>query len=417
MRASATVGTPSRRPVAPKENALSTFVPPSDPDIPTSSPPFSPEESGRIPPEQVIQVRLAREGGYPVVVAPGAVDELPELLERHAPAHRYALVADARVAELHGERVRRQVEATGRNVSIFTFPPGEANKSRASWAALTDALLADGVGRDGCVVALGGGVTGDLAGFVAATYMRGIPVVQVPTSLVAMIDSAVGGKTGVDVPAGKNLVGAFHPPLLVVADTELAATLPPSERAQGLAEAVKHGAILDLPYLEGLEARAAALLAGDVECTTWAVRRSVELKAEVVSQDELEGGLRQILNFGHTLGHALEVTSGYAIPHGSAVSLGMVLEARLGEALGITAAGSARRVAAATRAFGLPAEGRLPTGILEIIRATHSDKKVRGGHVRYVLLQEVGTVAQSNGWSHSVPDAAVAAVLEETTSA
>ena len=351
-----------------------------------------------------------------MVVAPGAVDALPALLERHAPAHRYALLADARVAELHGERVRRQVEATGRRVSVFTFPVGESHKSRATWLELTDALLADGVGRDGCVVALGGGVTGDLAGFVAATYMRGIPVVQVPTSLVAMIDSAVGGKTGVDVPAGKNLVGAFHPPLLVVADPELAITLPPSERAQGLAEAVKHGAILDLSYLEGLEDRAGVLLAGEVGATTWAVRRSVELKAQVVSQDEREGGLRQILNFGHTLGHALEATSGYAIPHGSAVSLGMVLEARLGEALGVTAPGSARRLATAARVFGLPAERRLPAGVTEIVRATRTDKKVRAGNVRYVLLQEVGTVARGEGWSHPVPDAAVAAVLKDTAS-
>ena len=397
------------------ETALSTLVPPSHPD-PSSPSHLSRKDDDWILSESSVPVQLARGGGYPVVVAPGAVDALPGLLERHAPAHRYALLADARVAELHGERVRRQVEATGRKVSVFTFPAGESHKSRATWLELTDALLADGLGRDGCVVALGGGVTGDLAGFVAATYMRGIPVVQVPTSLVAMIDSAVGGKTGVDVPAGKNLVGAFHPPLLVVADPELAITLPPSERAQGLAEAVKHGAILDLSYLEGLEDRAGVLLAGEVGATTWAVRRSVELKAQVVSQDEREGGLRQILNFGHTLGHALEATSGYAIPHGSAVSLGMVLEARLGEALGVTAPGSARRLAAAANVFGLPTQRPLPAGVTEIVRATRTDKKARAGNVRYVLLREVGTVVRGEGWSHPVPDAAVAAVLEETAS-
>jgi 3-dehydroquinate synthase len=402
--------TPPRHAATPaREDSLLASNPPSPSDLP---PPSSEEAEGE-PPDASIRVHLARGGGYPVVVAPGAVDTLPALLERHAPAHRYALIADARVAELHGRRIRQKVEATGRSVSLLTFPPGESLKSRATWSDLTDALLAGGMGRDGCVVALGGGVTGDLAGFVAATFMRGIPVVQVPTSLVAMIDSAVGGKTGVDVPAGKNLVGAFHPPRLVVADPELALTLPASERAQGLAEAIKHGAILDLPYLEGLEASADALLAGEVDITTWAVRRSVRLKADVVSEDEREGGLRQILNFGHTLGHALEAASDYAIPHGSAVSLGMLLEARLGEALGVTASGSAHRVAAAARAFGLPTRYRLPAAAEELVRATRADKKARQGNVRYVLLREVGSVARGEGWSHAVPDEAVEAVLAE----
>jgi 3-dehydroquinate synthetase len=158
-----------------------------------------------------VEVRIAGGGAYPVWVAPGLLDALPELLAEYAPAHRYAIVADEQVASFHGARVRGLVEDTGRPVSLHLFPPGEEEKSRMRWAALTDDLLAAGVGRDGCVVALGGGVAGDLAGFLAATYMRGIPVVQLPTSLVAMIDSAVGGKTGIDVPAGKNLVGALWP--------------------------------------------------------------------------------------------------------------------------------------------------------------------------------------------------------------
>jgi 3-dehydroquinate synthase len=339
------------------------------------------------------------------------VNGLPRLLAEFAPAHRYAIIADARVAELHGDRIRRLVMATGQPTSLHTFPPGETQKSRARWIELTDALLSEGLGRDSCVVSLGGGVTGDLAGFVAATFLRGIPVVQVPTSLVAMIDSAVGGKTGVDVPAGKNLVGAFHPPRLVVADPELALTLPREERAQGLAEALKHGAIADLAYLEALEARAADLLAGELEATTAAVDRSVRIKADVVSRDEREGGLRQVLNFGHTLGHALEACSNYAVPHGSAVSRGMVLAARIGEELGRTAPGTSARLASAVRAFGLPAEGPLPAPVADLVRMTRTDKKVRGGAVRYVLLEEPGTVLGGESWSHPVEDEVVAQVL------
>ncbi len=355
-------------------------------------------------------------GRYPVGVGAGLVESLPGLLAEHAPAHRYVLIADEQVAAFHGARVRARVEATGRPVSEHRFPPGEAQKCRAWWARLTDALLAEGVGRDGCVLALGGGVTGDLAGFVAATYMRGIPVVQIPTSLVAMIDSAVGGKTGIDVPAGKNLVGAFHPPRLVVADPELALTLTPEVRAQGLAEAAKHGAILDAPYLARLVEEAEALLAGEVEATTRAVLRSVELKADVVSRDEREGGLRQILNFGHTLGHALEAVSEYRLPHGSAVARGMVLEALLGEGLGVTAPGTARFLAGALGALGLdagtPSAVELEAGAEPILEAARLDKKARGGALRCVLLAEPGRVAQHDGaWSHVVPDDAIRAVL------
>ncbi len=358
-----------------------------------------------------VTVRIGSGEAYPVVVAPGGVEHLPALLTALAPAHHYAVVADAQVAGFHGAVVRDRVAATGAATTLHTFPAGEARKTRESWAALTDALLAAGVGRDGCVVALGGGVAGDLAGFVAATYMRGIPVVQLPTSLVAMIDSAVGGKTGVDVPAGKNLVGAFHPPRFVLADPDLAATLPRGERAQGLAEAVKHGAILDRGYLERLVADAPALLDGAPRETTEAVRRSVEIKAGVVSEDEREGGLRQVLNFGHTLGHALEQVSAYRIPHGSAVALGMVLEARVGEALGVTAPGTSGALSGALRAFGLLGDERLPGTPDALLEATRLDKKAREGRVRYVLLERVGKVAGFGGWSRPVDDAVVRGVL------
>ncbi len=346
---------------------------------------------------------------YPVVVEAGALDRLSELLEAHAPASEYAMVADGTVAELHGERILRSAASTGARTTLLTFPPGESSKSRAEWARLTDHLLEWGMGRGGVVIALGGGVAGDLAGFVAATYLRGVALVQLPTSLVAMIDSSVGGKTGVDVAAGKNLVGAFHPPRLVVADPEVVATLPRAQRAQGLAEAVKHGAILDRTYLEALEDAAEDLLEGRPEALIRAVRRSVELKAEVVGRDEREAGLRRILNFGHTLGHGLEASSGYRIPHGAAVSAGMVLEARIGERVGVSRAGTAAELARVLSRMELPTSPPDGVEVDDVLRFAARDKKGRG---RLVLLTEPGRVAPGHGWTHPVDEEVVRDVLE-----
>jgi 3-dehydroquinate synthase len=250
---------------------------------------------------------------------------------------------------------------------------------------------------------------------VAATFMRGIPVVQLPTSLVAMIDSSIGGKTGVDTVTGKNLVGAFHPPSLVVADLETTRTLPREQRAQGLVEAFKHGAILDEAYLARLERDSAALLAGDMEATEAAVFRSVELKASVVERDEREGDYRQILNFGHTLGHALEAASGYSLSHGSAVAVGMVLEARLGEQLGFTQAGTAERLQAGVEGLGLPSVPSSGTDVSTVVSHLASDKKRKEGRIRCVFLRRAGEVLAQNGWSQPVALDAVRSVLEASS--
>jgi 3-dehydroquinate synthase len=342
---------------------------------------------------------------YQVLVGSGLLASLPNLLREHAPAHRYAVITDSTVAGLYGTHVLERLRASGLAADLFSFPAGERHKTRAHWADLIDGLLAEGYGRDSCVVALGGGVVGDLAGFVAATYMRGVPVVQVPTSLVAMIDASIGGKTGVDVEVGKNLVGAFHAPNLVVADPEVIRTLPRAERAQGLVEAVKHGAIMDGPYLENLELNMPALLDGEVEPVERAVARSVELKAEVVSADERESGRREILNFGHTLGHAVEGVSGYGMPHGAAVAVGMFLEARLGEELGVTEVGVAERLAriAGTLEIGIELpDGAAPNRIMSYLGL---DKKARHGHPRFVLLSRIGLVHRTDDrWSHVVDE-------------
>ncbi len=352
--------------------------------------------------DREVRVATSTGGEYPVRIGSGTLDLLASLIGSLSPAHAYALIADAKVFDLHGERVRAALDAVARPITVHTFPSGEENKNREHWSRLTDELLSTGLGRDGCVIALGGGVAGDLAGFVASTYMRGIPVVQLPTSLVAMVDASVGGKTGVDVPLGKNLVGTFHPPQFVLADTDLCATLPRVERSQGLAEAAKHGAILDAEYFAWIDSHASALLDGDPELTSVLVGRSVELKARVVSEDEKEGGLRQILNFGHTLGHALEALSGFQLPHGSAVALGMILEAKLGERLGITGEGVADRLSRTLRRLELPTALPEDSDVEGLIDLVGRDKKARGGASRYVLLSELGTVDRGEGWSRKL---------------
>jgi 3-dehydroquinate synthase len=354
-----------------------------------------------------VRVRT-RDGGYPVLVGVGLTAQLAAVLEEHAPARRYAVISDDNVASLHGHPLMELLRDAGLDASLFTFPAGEVSKTRESWSILTDEMLEAGFGRDTCVVAVGGGVTTDLAGFVAATYLRGVPVVQVPTSYLAMIDASVGGKTGVDVSAGKNLVGAFHPPKAVVADTGLLRTLPRGERAQGLVEAFKHGAILDAEYFGQLEGFMGDLLDADAEAAADAVQRSVELKAAVVSEDEFESGYRQILNFGHTLGHALEAASDYALGHGSAVALGMVLEAEIGERMGITEPGTRERLASVLDALVEPVRA---VDVERAVPYLRTDKKVRAGRSRVVLLRRIGEVDPGDGWSHEVSEGALVEAL------
>ena len=362
--------------------------------------------------EDTIQVQAGgRARGYPIRVRQGIRRSLHQMIPAHTKAHWYAVIADERVAELYARDIAEGLKGEGREVRLFTFPPGETSKTREEWARLTDAMLSAGFGRDSAVVAVGGGVTGDLAGFVAATFMRGVPLVQVPTSLVAMIDSSVGGKGGVDVSEGKNLVGAFHSPNLVVVDPEVAVTLSRADRAQGLAEAVKHGAILDPVYLADLEGDIPCVLNGEVGATGRVVVRSIEIKAEVVSKDERESGLRKILNFGHTLGHAVETAAGYALPHGSCVALGMILEARIGERMGVTREGTSRTLLRMAGLLELPTN--LPADLAPetILDLTRSDKKGRAGRPRYVLLSQAGKVVPDGDWAQEVPDEIVLEVL------
>lgn len=338
-----------------------------------------------------------RDQSYAVRVGQGLRHALGREVTSVSSAQRWAVIADETVAGLHADGALESLTAAGLSVDLFTFPAGEASKSRKQWSTLSDELLDRGYGRDCGIVGLGGGVTGDLAGFLAATFMRGVPVVQVPTTLLAMIDASVGGKTGVNTRAGKNLIGAFHPPHVVVVDPEFTQTLPRAIRAEGLAEALKHAVIRDAEYLTELEHDAEALLRGDADATERAVGRSIAIKADVVTADEREGGVRKILNFGHTLGHGIEAASRYGVPHGHAVAIGMVVEAGLGEHLGVTEAGSADRIRSAVERFELPSD--VPRGLdpSEVDAAIQMDKKGADRTPQWVPIARIGQAGTSDG--------------------
>ena len=356
-------------------------------------------------------VRAVDAGSYVVRIGAGLRATFADEIAAVAPAHRYAVVTDEQVGPYYGDALVAALAEHG-HVSLHAIPAGEAYKTRGMWARVTDEMLDAGCGRDTTVVALGGGVVGDLAGFVAATFMRGVPVVQCPTTLLAMIDASVGGKTGVDTAAGKNLVGIFHPPRAVLADVEVVATLSGAHRRAGLAEALKHGIICDPAYLESLEASTPAILAGDAEAILDAVSRSVEIKADVVREDPREKGRRKTLNFGHTLGHAIELVSGFELLHGECVAMGMVLEARLAEQLGVADQGTASHVERVVGAAMLPTEMPPSLDAGAIVAATHRDKKARAGAVEYALPRRIGEMAENAmTWSFPVDDAVVRRVL------
>ena len=357
-----------------------------------------------------------RDASYDILIAPGLIQQLDKILPQYCPAAAYALISDSHVGKLYGEKLVGTLHDGRLQAELFTFPAGESNKTRETWAAISDQMLAAHFGRDCAVIALGGGVVNDVGGFVAATYLRGVPLVQVPTTLLAMIDSSIGGKTGVDVPAGKNLLGAFHQPRVVIADPEMLGSLASVQLAAGLAEAVKHGAIADAEYFAFLENEYAAIFAKHAPALERLVRRSVEIKAAVVAQDEREKGKRAILNFGHTVGHAIEATSKYEVLHGEAVAIGMVYEGRLAETLGIAATGTAQRIRAVLERLHLPVERPDASDVDDLIAAMRADKKVRAGEIRLALPSAIGRAFGSDGQGWTVPaaEATIRQVLVNT---
>ena len=334
---------------------------------------------------------------YTITIGPGLLGG-GAALARHVRGRHVLLVSDSVVAPLYAGAVREALHAARPDLAIGTFilPAGEESKTLAHFGHAIDALATLGATRDACVVALGGGVVGDLAGFAAACWMRGVDCVQVPTTLLSMVDSSVGGKTAVDIPQGKNLVGAFHPPRAVFADTAALATLPPRELRAGLAEVIKYGAIRDARFFQWLEQERAALLAMDGEALALAIAASCEHKAEIVARDPLEKGERALLNFGHTFGHAIETEQGYGglgndnLNHGEAVAVGMVLAARLSADLGLAPAADTDRLEALLAAYGLPV--RTPAGLAPeaLLARMRLDKKNLAGRLRLVLWRGLG---------------------------
>lgn len=333
---------------------------------------------------------------YDIVLGFGTLSGLGPALRARLPQCRSAmLVAPPPADRYYGAQAARSLRAAGLRVRRIAAPDGERNKSLASARRLYEQMLSAEAQRSSAVVALGGGVVGDLAGFVAATLLRGLPLVQVPTTLLAMADASVGGKTGVNLPlgknkaGGKNLVGAFHQPCLVWMDAATLRTLPPRQLRAGWAEIVKHAAICDSALFARLERSAERLLAGDPQALLPVLARNCRIKASVVAKDEREAGPRALLNFGHTLGHAVEALSGYRILHGEAVAMGMVHAAALSESLGLCPPGARARLAELLGRFGLP------TGLpahprAHYLRAMSSDKKRSGAQIRCVVLREIG---------------------------
>jgi 3-dehydroquinate synthase len=356
--------------------------------------------------------------GSRIFIGAGQLDDGGAEIRASLGARRLAIISDDVVAPLYAARVAASVAESG-PVTLHTIPAGEASKTRKQWSRLTDELLDAGYGRDSAIIALGGGVVGDLAGFVAATYMRGIPFVQVPTSLLAMIDAAIGGKTGVDTRAGKNLVGAFHHPALVIVDPAALATLPLAHVRNGLAEAIKHGVIASRADFEWLEANLAALLRAGGPPAGLAddlVRRNIAAKAGVVARDERESGVRKILNFGHTIGHAVESLSGFSMLHGECIAVGMIVEARIGARSGVTDPALADAITRLVRAAGLPHEVPGAMTADRLLAATRTDKKARAGVVEYALPARLGEMAGADrGFAFPIADSLVRdAILESS---
>ena len=340
---------------------------------------------------QVVEVGGA--APYRISIGPGLLKD-SALLAAPLRGRHALIVSDANVAPLYLHRVEAALRAAspGLRIGRQVIAAGEAEKTLANFGTVIEALATLGATRDATVIALGGGVIGDMAGFAAACWMRGIDCVQLPTTLLAMVDSSVGGKTAVDIPQGKNLVGAFHPPRAVIADTSVLRSLPPRELRAGLAEVVKYGAIIDAEFLHWLDAHRDALLAGDDDALAIAVARSCAHKAAITERDPFEHGERALLNFGHTFGHAIEAEQGYGdgLNHGEAVAVGMVLAARLSAALGMAQASDADTLQALLARFGLPTG--IPQGLVAdaLLARMRLDKKAQASGLRFVLWDGPG---------------------------
>ncbi len=357
---------------------------------------------------QKVSIDLA-DRSYPIVIGSGLLDQ-PQTYTDLPNASQALIVTNTAVARLYLQRLRGALQGKYRQVLEVVLPDGEQYKNWQTLNLIFDALLGQGCDRKTVLFALGGGVVGDMTGFAAASFMRGVPFVQVPTTLLAQVDSSVGGKTAINHPLGKNMIGAFYQPQLVVCDLDTLRTLPPRELSAGLAEVIKYGPIADLAFLDWIEANLDALLASDPAALAHAVQRSCEIKAWVVGQDEREAGLRAILNFGHTFGHAIEAGLGYGEwLHGEAVGCGMVMAAELSCRLGLVKRDFVQRLTALIARAGLPVRGpklSAEDNAGRYLAMMRLDKKAEAGEIRFVLIDGPGRAAV-----RTAPDALVREVI------
>ena len=343
---------------------------------------------------KVLNVNLG-ESSYDIVIGRGVLDSLGERCRAVGLRGMAAVITNPTVAALYSAQVIKTLETAGYTVVQIEMPDGEEYKNSTTLNQIYDDLLAAGVDRSSFVVALGGGVVGDVAGYAAATWLRGIPFVQVPTTLLAQVDSSVGGKTGIDHPKGKNLIGAFYQPRLVLIDVDTLATLDQRQFRAGLGEVIKYGVAVDLQFFDYVEANIIAVLAMDPELLIEIIHRCCQLKAQVVELDEKEAGLRAILNYGHTLGHAFESISDYrGLVHGEAVAIGMVLAAKVSTALGYCTLDDVGRIATLLTRCGLPVD--IPQyDRQQLLHAIAADKKSKSGSITFICNQGIGTYAMS----------------------
>ncbi len=344
-----------------------------------------------------VNLKINDDKSYDILIGEDLLRRIPTEIKESGLAHRFAIVTDSTVGSLYGNALLGEFERAGLETRLIAFPAGEMHKNRETKAWIEDCMLEHKFGRDSAVVALGGGVPGDIAGYVAATYARGIPYVQVPTTLVACVDSSIGGKTAVDTPHGKNLIGAFHQPWKVYIDVNTLLTLNRKEIREGLAEVIKYGVIKDSDLFSFLEQSTERIFSYDKEALTRIIRRGCEIKGEVVEKDERESNLRKILNFGHTVGHAVENLSGYKITHGEAISIGMAAEGKIAVAMGLWKSEELGRLTRLLEKAGLPTSMPAHMKTEDIIDTMKLDKKSRGGKIEMALPESIGRMAETNG--------------------
>jgi len=353
---------------------------------------------------RILQVGLD-DRSYPIMIESGSLSRVADDLENHYNASRYCIVADDTVAALYGNDLLTDIRKRGLTCDLLSFPHGETNKNLGTIARLLSSSAQLGLDRKSMIIALGGGVTGDVAGFLASAYMRGIAFIQIPTTLLAQVDSSVGGKTGVDIPEGKNMVGAFYQPKAVYIDTEVLKTLPEEQFLSGMAEVIKHGFIRDNEFIQFLTARQKELMALDKEALIETIYTCCRIKSEVVSEDERESNVRRILNFGHTIGHAVESASDFSISHGFAVSIGMAAICRIGVMKSLISQATADTYIKILKQYNLPTE--IPEDLdRDRIKSYFStDKKSVGGTISFILPREGGGVTISEDVSEAHIDA------------